>query len=179
MSGSLLVVTGPPGAGKSTVSSILANRSERSACVQGDRFFDFLAAGQIPPWLPESDSQNHVVARAAAAATGRYVAGGYDVVYDGVIGAWQLDVFTAELGVDALDYVVLLPSVERCLHGVRTRTDHLFDDEQGTRHMHAEFEAAADEVAAHVLRDLPDTAEALADLIAAERSTGRFRHTVP
>ena len=86
--GFLLVVTGPPGAGKSTVARILADAFDPSVLVQGDAFFAFLARGAIEPWLPESGPQNEVVVRAAAAATGRFVAGGYATVYDGVLGPW-------------------------------------------------------------------------------------------
>ena len=52
--GSLLIVTGPPGAGKSTVAKLLAASMPRSVLVQGDAFFGFLANGAIDPWLPES-----------------------------------------------------------------------------------------------------------------------------
>ena len=57
----LLIITGPPGAGKSTVAQIVAGRFEPSALVQGDTFFGFVARGYIDPWLPESHEQNTVV----------------------------------------------------------------------------------------------------------------------
>ena len=59
--GSLLVVTGPPGSGKSTVSKVLAERAGPSALIEGDQFFAFLARDAIEPWLPESHAQNTVV----------------------------------------------------------------------------------------------------------------------
>ena len=42
---SLVVVTGPPGAGKSTVARALADSFEPSVLVAGDAFFAFLARG--------------------------------------------------------------------------------------------------------------------------------------
>jgi hypothetical protein len=39
-----------------------------------------------------------VVTRAAAAAAGRYAAGGYATVYDGVVGPWYLADFAAAAG---------------------------------------------------------------------------------
>ena len=48
----LLIITGPPGAGKSTVSELVAARFDRCALVRGDTFFGFVARGYIDPWLP-------------------------------------------------------------------------------------------------------------------------------
>jgi adenylate kinase family enzyme len=59
--GRLVVVTGPPGAGKSTVAGILTNRARRSVLVDGDAFFGFLTSGAIQPWLREANDQNEVV----------------------------------------------------------------------------------------------------------------------
>jgi dephospho-CoA kinase len=62
--GLLVVVTGPPGAGKSVVARALADRFNPSVLVEGDAFFAFLASGRVDPWLPESQQQNEVVIRA-------------------------------------------------------------------------------------------------------------------
>jgi cytidylate kinase len=162
--GSLLVVTGPPGAGKSTVAGILAARSERSVLVAGDAFFGFLARGAIEPWLPEAHEQNQVVIRAAAAAAGRYAAEGYMTVYDGVLGPWFLPSFAAATRLDCLDYVIVLPPVERCVERVAARRDHGFSDEAATRKMHQGFaHALIDD--RHVLRDPPDQPDEVADVI--------------
>src|SRR5437588_12892586 len=163
---SLLVVTGPPGAGKSSVARVVADRFERSVLVEGDAFFAFLARGAIPPWLPASAEQNEVVTRAAASAAGRYAAGGYSTAYDGVVGPWFLPTFAAATGLDRLDYVVLLPSLERCVERVMSRRDHGFRDEAATRKMHEEF-SRADVDERHVLVDPPDDPQAVAELVLA------------
>ncbi len=179
----LLVVTGPPGSGKSTVSEALADRWEPSALVEGDAFFRFLRRGAIPPWLPESHAQNDVTVRAAAAATGSFAASGMTVVYDGVIGPWFLPTFATLTGVDALDYVVLLPPVETCLKRVATRTGHGFTDLDATRHMHEDFVRAttsADPAGPPgvVLTDLPDDVAGVTDAIVAAMESGRTRYAV-
>jgi hypothetical protein len=105
--GRLLVVTGPPGAGKSTVARILADHTRRSVLVSGDSFFGFLANGAIEPWRAEANEQNDVVIQAAASAAGIYASGGYATFFDGVVGPWFLPTFFAATGLKRLDYVVL------------------------------------------------------------------------
>jgi len=175
--GTLLVVTGPPGAGKSTVARLLAERFERSVLIEGDAFFGFLARGQIEPWLPESHHQNDVVTRAAAAATGRFVEGGYATVYEGIIGPWFLPTFAAATGIHTLDYVILLPSVGVCVERVATRQEHGFDDEAATRKMHDEFARAAIDDR-YVLRDPPEDPSAVADAISSGLECAAFTYVV-
>ena len=171
--GQLVLVTGPPGAGKSTVATLLATMRAPSVLVEGDVFFRFLCEGRIDPWLAESDAQNSVVADAAGSATGRFVRGGFWTVYDGVVGPWSLPRFMAAAGVQRLHYVVLLPDVETCVARVVSRVGHGFTDGVATRHMHAQFDEA--EVPCHhVLRDGTAAPEALAAAIAGLVDAGEF-----
>ena len=171
--GELLIVTGPPGAGKSTVAAHLADARTPSVLVEGDAFFGFLRQGAIEPWLPASQRQNEIVTETAARATGR-LAEDYWTVYDGVLGPWFLPTFLAATGPVEAHYVVLLPSVERCLHRVATRVGHGFSDPAATRKMHHEFAAAAiDE--RHVLRDPPDDVDAVTAQVLALVDAGTLR----
>lgn len=63
MSGSLLILTGPPGAGKSTIGDILARESTQpSVHMHTDDFYDrYIKSGYVLPWLPESLKQNETV----------------------------------------------------------------------------------------------------------------------
>jgi energy-coupling factor transporter ATP-binding protein EcfA2 len=106
--GELVVITGPPGAGKSSVSEILAHQRRPSALVTGDSFFAMIKQGYILPWLPEARHQNSVIIEAAAAAAGRLSEIGF-VVYDGVLGPWFLPTFVRAAGLAQLHYVILLP----------------------------------------------------------------------
>ena len=151
----LIVVAGPPGAGKSTVARILADGFARSALVVGDDFFAFVRQGYVNPWLDEANQQNDVVIQAAAAATGRLVTGGYQVVYDGVIGPWFAPTFLAATGLDAMHYAVLLPSLDCCLARVTDRTGHGFTDLPATEQVHQQF-AAAGIPARHLFTDDSD-----------------------
>lgn len=175
MIGEPIVVTGPPGAGKSTVSALLADRYEPSALVEGDAFFAFLRRGYVEPWKPASHEQNTAVVEAAAAATGRLTRHA-SVIYDGVVGPWFLPEFLAASGVSVVHYVVLLPPVEVCLSRVEQRVGHGFTDLTATREMYEQFAATAQELWSHVVNtDLP--ADEIADLIQRDAAGGRFRWT--
>ena len=114
-----------------------------SVLVAGDEFFAFIVEGYVAPWTAAAHRQNEVVTAAAAAAAGRFVTGGYEVVFDGVIGPWFLDAFAIATGLDGVHYVMLLPPEGTGLERVRTRVGHGFTDIDAARHMHREFAAAA------------------------------------
>jgi hypothetical protein len=146
--------------------------------VEGDAFYGFLRRGAVAPWLPDAHSQNTVVTQAAASAAGRYAAGGFTTIYDGVVGPWFLADFTTATGLNRLEYVVLLPSVEECLARVATRQDHGFTDEAATRHMHEQF-ATASVDQRHLCVDPPDHAEATAEQIITALAAGELSYSAP
>lgn len=160
--GELLIVSGPPGAGKSTVAALLVGARSPSVLIEGDAFFGFLRNGRVDPWLRDANAQNGAVTDAAAATTGRFVANGYWTVYDGLLGTWFLPQFMASARVESAHYVVLLPSVEECVARVSRRRGHGFTDHDATRQMHAEFVRAGIEP-----RHIVDGEEAAADKMAA------------
>jgi predicted kinase len=89
----VLILTGPPGAGKTTVAAVLASRAERAVHLEADRFFFFIRSGFIEPWDPESDEQNQLVMKTAAAAAASYAQAGYWTIFEGiVIPRWTLGV---------------------------------------------------------------------------------------
>lgn len=90
--GRIVVITGSPGTGKTTISAVVAKESsmEKSVHMHTDDFYHYLSKGAIPPYLPESDKQNLIVIEAFLEAAKRYVRGGYDVIVDGIIGPWFL-----------------------------------------------------------------------------------------
>jgi 2-phosphoglycerate kinase len=161
----LLVVSGPPGAGKSTVAAIIAERFPRSVVVEADRFFNFMASGRIDPWLKEANEQNGVVLEAAAVATAAYVRHGYATVYDGVLGPWFVPLFLAATGLPALHYSVLLPDADLCEERVTGRDAHHFRDGPATRMMHKQF-ARTEIEPRHVVDTNGSPADVAAEILA-------------
>jgi hypothetical protein len=122
--GQLLLLTGSPGCGKTTVAPLVADQAALSACLDLDWFFAKLRSGSREPWRTEAHEQNRVVLAAAAAAVATFTAGGYFTVADGILFPFMLDLFVAAcrpLGVE-LNYAVLRAPLPVVLSRVQSRT---------------------------------------------------------
>lgn len=120
----VLILTGPPGVGKTTVAGLLAQRAERSVHVEADRFFFFIRSGFVEPWDPESHEQNQMAMRTAAEAAASYATAGYETIIEGiVIPRWTLDVVrgTLEAAGVPVSYAVLRAPQAHCVARVLGR----------------------------------------------------------
>lgn len=116
--GRIIIITGSPGTGKTTVSAMVARESdmEKSVHMHTDDFYHFLSKGAVPPHLPESDGQNLIVTEAFLEAAKRFVRGGYEVIVDGIVGPWFLEPWrnTAQEGYE-VHYIVLRADKEETM----------------------------------------------------------------
>ncbi len=143
----LLILTGPPGAGKTTIGAILASESPQSACIHSDWFWTTIVNGGIPPWEGAADAQNRAMIRAATAAGVRVANAGFTTVLDGILGPWHFDPIREELAAckAVVNYVVLRPDGDTCLARARGRVleaaEHrdALTDEEPIRHMWDQF----------------------------------------
>lgn len=168
----VLLVNGPPGAGKTSLTFAVAERYDRMLRIEVDTLRQWVCAGYRHPWAGDAqwDEQRLLATRNAAAVTRETIAARYAVVIDDVAFADDLAAYRDALeGIDALVQVVtLLPDVETTLARDADR-----NEPARVREVHTRFaeEAGASALPGAVLDTSGDasayeTAERLMDVLA-------------
>jgi chloramphenicol 3-O-phosphotransferase len=119
VSAAVVLVTGIPGAGKTTVARALAETSERAAHIEADLLQEMIVAGALwPDGEPHEEAMEQLRLRsgnAAALAANFADAGIVAVVDDILVVRERLAIYTDALAPRRLDLVVLAPPVEVAL----------------------------------------------------------------
>ena len=152
MPGELLIVTGPPGAGKSTVAARARRRAAaRASSSRATPSSRFLREGRIDPWLVESHAQNEIVTEAAAAAPDASPAtSGPSTTASSGRGSCRRSWPPPDSTPPTTS--CCCRRVERCVERVATRIGHGFADAAATRHMHDQFARATIDRSARAAR---------------------------
>jgi adenylate kinase family enzyme len=142
----VIIITGPPGAGKTTVARDVAAAFTPSIVLASDALWAWVVNGFVEPWELEAREQNRAIVRAVLAAAARLAEAGYATVLEGIVGPWFMELVHEELDhlTVPVGYVVLRPSLEVCLaraHQRRSDPQHAgaLAEEGPIRHMYAQF----------------------------------------
>ena len=129
MLGKIVIISGSPGTGKTSISKKMAENpsNELAVHIHTDDFYQYIRKGYIAPWENESGNQNETVIEVAAASAERYFVGGYEVYLDGTIGPWFIEpwIDIAKKGID-VRYIILRPDEQTTVARALNRKQQSF-----------------------------------------------------
>jgi thymidylate kinase len=167
----LTLISGTPGAGKTSLARFLASSDPNGVHIESDIFFRFLAH-RVDPSLPAAHGQNVIVVRAYVAAAVEYSAHGYSVYLDGVIGPWMLPLIVSMA--PTIEYVLLHVPRDVALARTQERTSQASAKPEVVGRMHEQFSQFLIPYRKHVIQTHGKRVEEVADEFRSGRTAGAY-----
>ena len=168
---SIVLLSGPVGAGKSTIArELVACSPAPVAYIEGDKFWSFIAKEAVGQ--PRHKNFKTIMLAMTAAAV-PYAMAGYEVILDFSIPPWFLDTARKVASVRnvPLDFVVLRPSEKVCAARAAARTEGAIPDYAPYHDLYADFDGTD----RHTVQDDKGSAAAIAARIRKGLNEGAFR----
>ncbi|HEX6809829.1 MAG TPA: AAA family ATPase [Gemmatimonadaceae bacterium] len=167
----ILILSGPVGAGKTTVArEMVSQLGDDVVLIDGDVWWSFFVKNGARGPTPKTF---RTIMSSMTAAAIPFATGGSRVILDFSIPPWFLDTVRKIAGMRdvPLDYVVLRPSVQACAERAKARSEGSILDYSQYRELYRDF----DEVARHIVCDDAMSAGEAAAVILRKASQGEFR----
>jgi chloramphenicol 3-O-phosphotransferase len=127
----IFLLTGPPGAGKSTLANYLVKQFPFGMHIPLDDLREWVVSGRadpVPLWTEETSRQFRLARQSAALLARKYARAGFAVAIDDIFFPEEAErLFEKPLKGLPLHKILLLPSLETCLARNFARTNKTFD----------------------------------------------------
>jgi hypothetical protein len=140
--GRIILISGPPGAGKSTVAAeLVASSAGPTAYIEGDTFWHFIVKRGPSKEAPKSRmAASRMVIKAMMLAALPYARGGFETIVDFSVGPWFLGSFQSYIKDTPFDYVILCPSEGVCAARAASRAEGAMPDYSTYHGLHEAFD---------------------------------------
>lgn len=160
------LITGPVGAGKSTVSHALAEKFEKSAVINADDLQKMIVGGRVKlyPWDEKVEKQLFLRTQNACILANNFLESGYNVIIDCIVGKTHLKQFRDFFHNRKVKVFLLLPTHEALLKRFDERGEN---DElrKRTQELYEKFASRKDELNWIVVDSSNQTVEETAGFI--------------